>query len=213
MTGLPSTFERDSTLVTADMLAQHAYCPRRMHLMYVDGRWDDNLFTEQGRSAHARTDNEEAPLPAAAEGEGDPEPVIARSVMLSDEALGLVAKPDIIEAEGTNATPVEIKRGRVPDIPLQSYEPERVQLMAQALLLRAHGFSCTEGFLYFAASRRRVRVRGGARADRARCAPRRAGCARARRRAARSRNRGAVRDGGDGAVDPDALRDGSGRRP
>lgn len=158
MTGLPSTFERDSTLVTADMLAQHAYCPRRMHLMYVDGRWDDNLFTEQGRSAHARTDNEEAPLPAAAEGEGDPEPVIARSVMLSDEALGLVAKPDIIEAEGTNATPVEIKRGRVPDIPLQSYEPERVQLMAQALLLRAHGFSCTEGFLYFAASRRRVRV-------------------------------------------------------
>lgn len=140
------------------MLNEYAYCPRLFHLMYVDGRWDDNLFTDQGRSAHARTDADEDTLPSAVEGDGDSEPVIARSVMLSDEALGLVAKPDIIEAEGPNATPVEIKRGHVPDVPLQSYEPERVQLMAQALLLRAHGFVCTEGFIYFAASRRRVRV-------------------------------------------------------
>ena len=140
------------------MLNEYAYCPRLFHLMHVDGRWDNNLFTDQGRSAHARTDDDEGTLPSFVEGEGDPEPVIARSVMLSDEVLGLVAKPDIIESEGTNATPVEIKRGRVPDVPLQSYEPERVQLMAQALLLRAHGFSCTEGFLYFAASRRRVHV-------------------------------------------------------
>ena len=41
--------------------------------------------------------------------------------------------------------PVETKRGRVPDRPERSYEPERVQLMAQGLLLREHGYTCTHG--------------------------------------------------------------------
>jgi hypothetical protein len=39
------------------------YCPRLFHLMQVDGRWDDNVFTEEGRAAHARTDAESDVLP------------------------------------------------------------------------------------------------------------------------------------------------------
>jgi len=105
-----------SVTLTADMLAQYAYCPRRMHLIYVDGRWGDNVYTDQGRSVHARTDDETDALPApcSASPEDDPEPVVARSVMLGDETLGVVAKPDIVEAQGNVATPVEIKRGHVP---------------------------------------------------------------------------------------------------
>ena len=45
--------------LTIDMVHQYAYCPRRMHLMYVDGRWEDNLLTDQGRSAHIRVDDVE----------------------------------------------------------------------------------------------------------------------------------------------------------
>ena len=49
--------------LTVDMLSQYAYCPRRFHLMYVQGRWDDNTFTEQGKSAHRRVDQLDHVLP------------------------------------------------------------------------------------------------------------------------------------------------------
>ena len=59
-----------STSLTADMVAQYTYCPRRMHLMYVDGRWGDNIYTEEGRSIHARTDAEDDPLPTPSSADG-----------------------------------------------------------------------------------------------------------------------------------------------
>ena len=131
------------------MLNEYAFCPRLFNLMHVDGRWDDNFYTEQGRSVHQRTDDADDPLPPPAEG-GDEPPAVSRSVSLGSEALGLSGKLDLVETEGDLAVPVDTKRGAVPDNPLQSYEPERVQLMAQGLLLREHGFRCTEGMLYFA---------------------------------------------------------------
>ncbi|NLE66715.1 MAG: CRISPR-associated endonuclease Cas1 [Lentisphaerae bacterium] len=145
--------------LTIDHLHQYAYCPRRMHLMYMDGRWDDNLYTDEGRAAHRRTDAADAVLPEPTPGaDGDPPPTVARSVSLSSPVLGLSGKLDLVETEGAEALPVDTKRGAPPDNPLQSYEPERVQLMAQGLLLREHGFSCGRGMLYFAAARRRVEV-------------------------------------------------------
>lgn len=144
-------------LLPVRMLNEYAFCPRLFHLMHVDGRWDDNFYTDQGRSVHRRTDAADDPLPPPVEG-GDEPPAVARSVSLGSEALGLAGKLDLVETEGNLAVPVETKRGAVPDNPLQSYEPERVQLMAQGLLLREHGFRCFEGMLYFAASRRRVHI-------------------------------------------------------
>ena len=141
--------------LTIDMVHQYAYCPRRMHLMYVDGRWEDNLFTDQGRSAHIRVDDVEEPLPSA---DGDPEPVVARSVALASERLGFHGKLDLLEVSDGRAVPVDTKRGSPPDTPEQCYEPERVQLMCQGLLLREHGHVAEEGMLFFAAARRRVSV-------------------------------------------------------
>ena len=63
-----------------------------------------------------------------------------------------------MEAKGRRATPVDYKRGAVPNVPEGAYEPERVQLCVQGLLLRAHGYECDEGIIYFVASKRRVRV-------------------------------------------------------
>ena len=125
------------TYLTADMVSHCAYCPRLLFLMYVDGRWDENYYTEHGSIVHARTDGIEDALPDC-ERDSDA-PVCARSVMLTDEHLQLRAKLDLLEAEGDEATPVEYKRGSVPDTPEKSYEPVRIQLMIQALLLRAHG--------------------------------------------------------------------------
>ena len=88
--------------------------------------------------------------------EGEPPPAVLSSVTLSSERLGLIAKLDLVELEEGRATPVDFKRGRVPDNAEQSWEPERVQLMAQGLLLREHRYRCDRGVLYFAGSRRLV---------------------------------------------------------
>ena len=80
----------------------------------------------------------------------------ARSLTLSAPLEGILAKLDLLELEGTNATPVDYKRGKLPDVPEGAYEPERVQLCAQGLILRANGYESREGILYFIESRRRV---------------------------------------------------------
>src|SRR5690606_13242497 len=69
---------------------------------------------------------------------GDEPPTISRSVSLASESLGLTAKLDLVSTAGDEAVPVETKRGRVPNNPERSWEPERVQLMAQGLLLCEH---------------------------------------------------------------------------
>lgn len=159
--------------LTLDMLHQYAYCPRRFHLMYVEGRWDDNAYTIEGRTAHRRVDDVDHLLPETKASEakpaddpgGDPPPQIARSVPLASAELGLSAKLDLVSADVAaadglppEAVPVETKRGRVPQNAERSWEPERVQLMAQGLLLREHGYRCQHGVLYFATSRTRVAI-------------------------------------------------------
>ncbi len=151
-----SASERSTGLLPVRMLNEYAYCPRLFHLMHVEGRWADNRFTEEGREVHRRVDDANDLLPVATG--GDDPPAIGRSVALGDDELGLTAKLDLVEVDGDLATPVETKRGKVPDNPERSWEPERVQVMAQGLLLRAHGLRSETGVLYFAASRTRVTI-------------------------------------------------------
>ena len=139
------------------MVNEYAYCPRLFHLMYVGERWDDNLYTDEGRGLHARLDSEADPLPPPPENPDEP-PAVARSVSLGSETLGLSGKLDLLEVADGEAVPVDTKRGHVPATPQRSYEPERVQLMCQGLLLREQGHVSNYGMLYFAADRRRVRV-------------------------------------------------------
>ncbi|MCX6880846.1 MAG: Dna2/Cas4 domain-containing protein [Verrucomicrobia bacterium] len=102
----------------------------------------------------------EVPEGPAADTSGDEPPVIARSVSLGCEVLGLMGKLDLVSAdpEGGEAVPVETKKSRVPNTPERSYPPERAQLMAQGLLLRAHGYTSNHGYIYYAGSRLRVRI-------------------------------------------------------
>ena len=86
------------------------------------------------------------------------EPIHTRSLMLSSAAEGLIAKMDLVDISSAEAVPVDYKRGRVPDLPEGAWEPERVQLCAQGLVLRDNGYACDSGILYFIESKRRVSI-------------------------------------------------------
>lgn len=161
----------DSDPLPVRMLNEFVYCPRLFHFMHVEKLWADNHYTVEGKAVHRRVDNLDHVLPdpeleppegtsdtPASDEQGDEPPQISRSVSLSSPNLGITAKLDLVSTAGDEAVPVETKRGRVPDNPDRSYEPERVQLMAQGLLLREHGYTCTHGYLYYHGSRTRVLI-------------------------------------------------------
>ncbi len=165
-------------LIPVRMLNEFTYCPRLGYLEWVEGEWAGNLETMEGTFGHRRVDQApkrakrkaESGVPKA-DGVDDQSPnandkcdeqsnqsIHARSLMLSAPTEGLLAKLDLLELEGMEATPVDYKRGKAPQIPEGAYEPERVQLCAQGLILRANGFQCDRGVLYFIASKKRVTI-------------------------------------------------------
>jgi CRISPR-associated protein Cas1 len=144
-------------LLPARMVNEFVYCPRLAYLEWVQGEWDDNADTVAGRWSHRRVDVEaaaEVPAPGGAEGRS----LTSRSVMLSSESLGVIARIDLLELDGARATPVDYKRGPIPDVAGRAWEPERVQLCLQGLILRDNGYGCERGVLYFVESRTRVEV-------------------------------------------------------
>ena len=155
-------------LVPARMLNEYAYCPRLAYLEWVQGEFADSVDTVEGRFQHRRVDRPSGklPTPSTKDEEGSSsdgedavhETIHARSVLVSDHALGAIARIDLVEGEGSVVTPVDYKHGKAPDLPEGAWEPERVQVCLQGLLLRANGYTCNEGMLYFVESRQRVPV-------------------------------------------------------
>ncbi len=156
---------RAAELVPARMLNEHAYCPRLAYLEWVQGDFADSADTVDGRFHHRRVDKETGMLPGPDELEGVS--FHARSVQLSAPRIGLIARIDLIEADGEAdgeaVTPIDYKRGMAPDVPEGAWEPERVQLCAQALILEEHGYRVGADPVL-----RRV---APARGDRDRCCP------------------------------------------
>ncbi|OPY52047.1 MAG: CRISPR-associated endonuclease Cas1 [Methanosaeta sp. PtaU1.Bin112] len=132
------------------MLNEFAYCPRLCYIEWVQGEFLDSADTVDGRFQHRRVDA----------GSGGPsqdfETFHARSVYLT--GAGITCRIDLLEGDGSRATPVDYKRGQAPDIPEGAYEPERVQLCAQGLVLRDNGFVCDQGVIYFVKSKKRVTI-------------------------------------------------------
>ena len=148
----------DMPLVPARMVNEFVYCPRLAYLMWAQAEWAESSDTVEGRRVHSRVDRANPPLPAPEAVEAESEKAVSRALTLSSERLGVVAKIDIAEAENGMVTPVDYKRGRRPHIAQGAYEPERVQVCLQALLLEEHGYRVEEGALWYAESRERVRV-------------------------------------------------------
>jgi CRISPR-associated endonuclease Cas1/CRISPR-associated protein Cas4 len=151
----PATAE--TPLVPVRMVNEWVYCPRLAFLEWVDGEWADSSDTEEGRRTHVRIDAGGGKLPAP-ENTGDEPDFIARSVTLASERLGIIAKIDLIEGEDDTVTPVDTKKGKRPHVAEGAYDPERVQVCAQALILEDAGYKAAEGAIWYAGSRERVRV-------------------------------------------------------
>ena len=147
----------DLPLLPARMINEFVYCPRLAYLEWVQAEWADSADTEEGRFRHRRTDKPAGDLPAPEE-LGEDERIHARSLTLASDRLGLIARIDVIEAEGGAVIPIDYKRGKRPHVAAGAYDPERVQVCVQGLLLEEQGYRCGEGVLYFCESRERVRV-------------------------------------------------------
>ncbi|MDN5924660.1 MAG: CRISPR-associated endonuclease Cas1 [Xanthomonadales bacterium] len=148
----------DQPLIPVRMLNEHVYCPRLAYLEWVQGEWADSADTVDGRHKHKRVDKPSGDLPDAEKAAEERIEIHARSITLSSNNIGLIAKLDLIEGEGDVVTPIDYKRGKRPHTARGVYDPERVQLCAQGLLLREHGYTCTEGAIYYVASKERVVV-------------------------------------------------------
>lgn len=107
----------------------------------------------------------EAPELAAARERG--EIIHSRSVWLSSLRLNLNAKLDLVEtreagtADGRrSAVPVDYKKGapREGEDANEIWDADRMQLGVQMLILRENGYDCTEGVIYYQATRQRVRL-------------------------------------------------------
>jgi CRISP-associated protein Cas1 len=137
-------------LIPARMLNEFAYCPRLCYIEWVQGEFLDSADTVDGRFQHRRVDTDTGTVSE------EFETFHARSVYLS--GAGITCRIDLLEGNGGRVTPVDYKRGKAPDIPEGAYEPERVQLCAQGLVLRENGFVCDEGMVYFVKSKKKVPI-------------------------------------------------------
>lgn len=100
-----------------------------------------------------------------------PETIHSRSVSLSSERLGVTAKLDLVEVHPTTngngdrdlfsplrVCPVDYKVGspRETEDGKEIWDADKIQLGLQILLLRDNGYDCTEGIIYYRATRQRV---------------------------------------------------------
>jgi CRISPR-associated protein Cas1 len=140
-------------LVPARMLNEYAYCPRLFFLEWVDSLWASSADVAEGIRQHQRVDagGGAAPLP------GEGELKAARSVELSSDRLGIVAKLDLLEGTDGGVLPVDFKKGH-PGPDGTPWEADAVQVCAQVLLLREHGYAVERGEVFYAQTRQRVPV-------------------------------------------------------
>ena len=141
-------------LIPVRMLTQFVYCKRLAYMEWVQGEFEYNSDVVDGKYQHRNVD-----VPSGSKQlEKGVETIHARSVEASDAGLGIITKADILEIDGNVATPVEYKRGKVPTTPEQAYKDHMVQLCAQGLILRANGYECDRGIVYYIGSKQRIEI-------------------------------------------------------
>lgn len=105
---MPDEDARD--YLPARMLNEFVYCPRLYFYEHVEGVFKHNRETVEGALRHTKVDSGKGEL-APAEELSPEDAIHARSVTLSSERHGLIAKMDLIEADDGVVVPVDYKRG------------------------------------------------------------------------------------------------------
>ena len=148
------TLEQPPDLLPARMINEYVYCPRLFWLEYVEREFQSSFDTVDGERVHRRVDQPRGELPD----EFERVKAEATSVEIASAEFGVVAKIDLVRTDGERAVPIDYKRGKVPQIEGGAYDPERVQVCIQALLLREHGYICDTARIYYASSNRFVDI-------------------------------------------------------
>lgn len=154
-----SAVPEEEELIPLSFLSQYGYCPRRCGLIAVDGLWNENQFTAEGRFAHERTHTPR---------------VEKRGVLISlfeyavfSRTLGLSGLCDCVElhessdgvrtayGDGTYTVyPVEYKHGVV-----RNEHEYHLQLCAQAMCLEEQFHTAIPcGAIFYTDSHRRDEV-------------------------------------------------------
>jgi len=145
----------------ARMLNEFVYCPRLFYYEWVEGVFVHNRETVEGEIRHQKLDQGKGELAEAGELAAGGESVHSRSVELASERHGLIAKMDLVETEGDLVTPIDYKRGSPRDDEsgaLVAWDPDRIQLAVQAIVLRENGYRCEEAIVYYVTTKQRVRI-------------------------------------------------------
>ena len=139
------------------MLNEYVYCPRLFFYEWVIGVFQENADTLEGKSQHKRVDAVASPLPSADELD---DTMRSRSVSMSSDRYGVIARMDLIEVNNGAVTPVDYKHGQPREAQegLQLWPADRIQLAVQCLILRDNGYQCDEGLVYYFKTKQRVRV-------------------------------------------------------
>lgn len=161
----------EDELLPISALQHLVFCERQWALIHLEGLWEENPLTVEGRFLHDRVDVSETEVRGNLR--------IARSLPLRSLRLGLSGKADVVEfhrllpemesdaPEGRNRAialpdvpglwtpfPVEYKRGRPKADPC-----DKVQLCAQALCLEEMlNAAIPGGALFYGKPRRRYEV-------------------------------------------------------
>ena len=145
----------------ARMINEFAYCPRLFHFEQVLGVFVHNEHTVEGAAKHKRVDKEAKSAPKP--GEEPDKPVVVTSMTLSSDEHRVIAKLDLAKFHDGRATPIDYKHGRPKrtDEGLEAWPSDQVQLAVQALVLRANGYRCDEGIIFYQKTRQRVRITFG----------------------------------------------------
>lgn len=159
----------EDELLPISSLQHLVFCERQAALIHLEGIWDENIYTAEGRILHERSHKYEV------ETRGNLR--VVRSLMIRSLRLGISGMTDVVEFHklvyGTEVGiqnsgeaplggidgawkvyPVEYKRGAIRHV-----EGSEVQLCAQALCLEEMlGVAIDEGSIYYSKSRRRYEV-------------------------------------------------------
>ena len=138
----------EDALLPLSGLQHLLFCERQWALVHIEGQWEENRLTAEGRLLHAKADT------------GAPEQRrgirMVRALPLRSLWLGLVGKADVVEfpREGGPPCPIEYKRGQA-----KASDCDCVQLCAQALCLEEMlHVPVLGGAFFYAQTRRRVPV-------------------------------------------------------
>lgn len=155
---------QEDDLLPISALQHLLFCERRAALVHLEGLWNENLFTAEGRILHDRAHELGTDVRSDVR--------TARGLRLRSLALGLSGTADVVEfyrvtgAEGVAGVPIEDVQGLWRPVPveykrgrLRREEGYEIQLCAQALCLEEMlGTTVARGAVFYGKTRRRLEI-------------------------------------------------------